>query len=91
MFAFCANGKLNEYERMLHRYKSWDPSQFVPGDMIFSFILRYLKPTYWDSKAPIKVRRATDLEKRKCKKVITKAINEGRDDVWEPDWIVRLD
>jgi hypothetical protein len=90
LFTFSANSALKEYERMLDRYKSWDPSQFVPGDAVFSIILAYLKPTYWDGKEPIKVRKATDLEEKKWRKSITKAKDETPYDAWEHDWNVVL-
>jgi hypothetical protein len=91
VFTFSANSKLNVYERMLHRYKSWDPSPFVPGDMIFWSILPYLKLTYWDGKAPIKVRKATDLEENRWTKSITKVINKDRGDAREHHGVVMLD
>jgi hypothetical protein len=89
VFTFSANRELKEYERMLRRYKSRNPSNFVPRNGLFSIILYCLRPTYWDGKAPIKVRKATDLEKHKWRKSIIKAIDEGRD-AWETEWNVVL-
>jgi hypothetical protein len=90
LFTFSANSELKEYKRMLRRYKSWDSRKFVPGDALFSIILGYLKPTFWDGKAPIKVRKATHLEENKWRKSITKAKDETPDDAWEHDWNVVL-